>query len=257
MKAETYAFALVAIVLMAAMGARADSLKKLDFTENFPDPADCNGLAVDTAGGAQNRYWPLEVNRTWTLSNASCVADGDCGELEEVRITVLTDTETVDGTLTRVVEEVERVNGVLTEASRNFFVECVGSEDVYYFGEDVDIFHEDGSVSHEGQWRAGGPNRPGIIMPGGAFLIGARYFQEWAPGLALDRAEHAAMGLSIDNPAGGEFDDCVLVEDSNALEDPKGKASDEKTYCPGIGIVGDEEMELTSCLDGGGAACSQ
>jgi hypothetical protein len=58
------------------------------------------------------------------------------------------------------------------------------------------------------------------------------------------------MGLTADNPAGGEFEDCVLVLDRNLLEDPKGKEADEKVYCPDIGIVQDEDMELTSCKDG-------
>ena len=33
-----------------------------------------------------------------------------------------------------------------------------------------------------------------MIMPG-TFLLGARYFQELADGIALDRAEHMEMGL--------------------------------------------------------------
>ena len=74
---------------------------------------------------------------------------------------------------------------------------------------------------------------------------------------AKDWAENAEIGLSIDNPANGTFEGCVLVLDRNALEDPKGKEADEKIYCPSIGMVRDEEMELTSCLDNGMVACSQ
>jgi len=35
-------------------------------------------------------------------------------------------------------------------------------------------------------------------------------------------------------------------EDTNALSDPKGKNPDAKVYCPDIGIVMDEELELTN-----------
>jgi hypothetical protein len=64
------------------------------------------------------------------------------------------------------------------------------------------------------------------------------------------------MGLTVDDPANGTFEDCVLVLDRNLLEDPKSKEADEKIYCPGIGIVQDEELELMSCTDSGGD-CSQ
>lgn len=256
MNTRPWALYVAVTFMLGTGGASADSLKGVEFTAEFPDPADCAALATDTPA-AQNRYFPLEVNRTWTLSNASCVADGDCDELEENVITVLPTTEVVDGLTTRVVQESESINGVQTEISRNFFAECVGTGDVYYFGEQVDIYNPDGSITHEGAWQAGGENRAGLIMPGGAFLLGARYFQEWAPDIALDRAEHTEMGLSFDNPADGQFEDCVLVVDTNALEDSKGKEGDEKMYCPGIGIVKDEEMELTSCVTGLGTACSQ
>jgi hypothetical protein len=55
---------------------------------------------------------------------------------------------------TRIVEEREAVAGELIEISRNFFALCDETNDVFYFGEEVDIFNPDGTVSHEGAWRA-------------------------------------------------------------------------------------------------------
>jgi hypothetical protein len=116
---------------------------------------------------------------------------------------------------------------------------------VYYFGEDV--LDGEGNPLPDG-WRAGeGGARPGIIFPGGAFLLNASYFQEVAPDVALDRAQHKAMGLTFD-ANGFDFEGCVLVEDTNALEDPKGMNGDEKVYCPGIGLVMDEELELVNIV---------
>ena len=46
-------------------------------------------------------------------------------------------------------------------------------------------------------------------MPG-RFLLGSRYFQELAPGVALDRAEHVKMGFTV-HAAGTTFEDCVEV----------------------------------------------
>ena len=59
---------------------------------------------------------------------------------------------------------------------------------------------EDGKVvSHDGAWLAGRHGaEPGIIMPDSAFMLGQRYYQELAPGVALDRAEHVETDLEID-----------------------------------------------------------
>jgi hypothetical protein len=95
-------------------------------------------------------------------------------------------------------------------------------------------------VSHDGAWLAGkGGALPGIIMPG-RFLLGSRYYQEVAPGVALDRAEHKTMGMKINVPA-GLFDDCVEIIETSPLE--PGHES-RKIYCEGIGLVLDGAAEL-------------
>jgi hypothetical protein len=173
------------------------------------------------------------------------------GATVRIEITVLDKTKTVNlpgiGKIkTRVVEERETSDGEPVETSRNFFAICDKTNDVYYFGEQVDIFNEDGTLSHEGAWQAGKPDEnglaePGLIMPG-TFLLGSRYYQEIAEGIALDRAEHTAMGLEVTVPA-GTFTDCVRVTETTPLE--PGSES-EKIYCPGIGLVSDDPVELIS-----------
>ena len=168
----------------------------------------------------------------------------------DLQITVLTDTTdisflTARGVLltvtTRVVEERESQNGSLVEISRNFFARCQETNDIMYFGEDVQIF-ENGGISTAGSWLAGTDGAlPGLIMPG-SFLLGSRYFQEQAPGVALDRSEHIAMGLTVTVPA-GTFEDCVEVVETTPLE--RG-ARTTKVYCPGIGLVDDNEVQLVS-----------
>ncbi len=170
------------------------------------------------------------------------------GETTVVQITVLRDRKmirfrTAEGELltvrTRVVEEREWKDDVLVEVSRNFFARCVQTNDVYYFGEDVNIY-EDGEISHEGSWRAGVDGAlPGLIMPG-TFLLGSRYFQESAPGVALDRAEHLRMGFEMETPAGA-FDDCVEVVETSELD---AAAESSKIYCEDIGLVEDSGLQL-------------
>jgi hypothetical protein len=217
------------------------------FTDEFP----VETCKFQTTGA--NPFFILKPGRQLHFSNQACVDAGECDELEELVITVLNQTRVVtlrdDGKTrnitTRVVREVERADGELTEISRNFFAQCTGTQDIYYFGEEVDIFGDGKIVSHEGAWLAG-RNRaePGIIMPGGAFLLGSRYFQEIAPGVALDRAEHIGVDLEVEVPA-GEFDDCVKVKETTPLE----TGASFKTYCPGVGLVIDGDSELEGVFE--------
>jgi hypothetical protein len=169
----------------------------------------------------------------------------DDGEKIRLVITVLDETKNIAlpryGTVrTRVVEEREWKDGRLVEISKNYYAICDKTNDVYYFGESVNIYQPNGTVTHDGSWLAGvNGATPGIIMPG-TFLLGARYFQEQAPGVAMDRAEHVEMGLVMQTEA-GTFQDCVFVVETTPLEPG---AESEKIYCPGIGLVADGVVQL-------------
>lgn len=188
------------------------------------------------ANTGRNAYFSLNINDFLRLTDGQVVLE----------ITVLNETRLINfvtakgvplSVLTRVVQELETENGVLIERSRNFYARCLETNDIFYFGEDVF------PVAIGGSWLAGqpvsNPAQPGLIMPG-TFLLGARYFQEVAPGVAEDRAEHVAMGLQISTDA-GDFEGCVEVFETTRLE-PRSKST--KRYCPGIGLVFDGELEL-------------
>jgi len=163
----------------------------------------------------------------------------------ELEVTVLPETETItmpglDPFEARVVEEREWADGELAEVSRNFFAICGGTNSVYYFGEDVDLYENGEVVGHEGGWKAGEDGAlPGLFMPG-TFLLGSRYYQEIAPDVALDRAENMAMGLTVDTPA-GTFSDAVMIFETTPLE-PNAKGI--KLYAPGVGLIVDETLRL-------------
>ena len=232
------ALACAAATASAALAAGPD---RRPYTTDFR-LADC---AFQTTG--TNPYFPLVVGHRLLLESE----DGS----ETVEITVLDETEaiTVPGlgaVTTRVVEERETLDGEVIEISRNFFAVCGGRGDVVYFGEDVDIFPPGGGVTHDGAWRAGqsdadGLAAPGILMPG-TFLLGSRYYQELADGIALDRAEHVEMGLTIDTEA-GRFTDCVRVVETTPLER---KSESVKVYCAGVGLVVDSDVELVEFGEG-------
>ncbi len=193
--------------------------------------------------GQQNPYFSLRPGNRLVLEGV------EDGEDIKVQITVKRKTklirfETPDGVelavRARVIEEREWEDGELVEVSRNWFARCVQTSDIYYLGEDVDIFEDGEIVSHDGAWRAGVDGAmPGIIMPG-TYLLGAKYFQEIADGVAMDRAKHIDMDLDVTVPA-GSFSDCVAVKETTPL-DPEEESF--KAYCPDVGLVIDDVVDL-------------
>jgi hypothetical protein len=181
-----------------------------------------------------NPFFPLPVGNRLTLEGEEGVGR------PLVRITVLNEIEQVAGVDTRVVEEYEELNGSVVEVSRNYFAQADDGT-VCYFGEEVDDYGPDGSVtSHAGAWRAGeGGNRPGIFMPP-TLHVGDAFQQEVAPGVAEDRAQVTALGEATEVPA-GTFRDTATLEDSNPLDRSRGT----KVYARGVGLIVDETVRLT------------
>jgi hypothetical protein len=229
------------MALCAASSALAEE-DEADFTDHFPIE-ECHFVPY---GG--NDYFNLNPGRTTYFNNSECVAEGECDEREDLTITVTRELKKVAIDIdrkqraiwTRVVVENEKADGELKEISYNYFATCLPWRDVYYFGEDVDIYEDGEVVSHAGAWLAGRFGaEPGIIMPDSGFLLGQRYFQEMAPGVALDRAEHVGTDLELDLEA-GNFDDCIEVTETTPLE-PGSEST--KFYCPGAGLVIDNELK--------------
>jgi len=158
---------------------------------------------------------------------------------EEVTITVLDETRVVDGVTTRVIEERETEDGELKEVSRNFFAIDRATGDVYYFGEEVDIYKKGEISSHGGAWMSGVDGaRFGLIMPGHP-VVGDRHYQEISPGVAMDRAEVVSLDERVETPA-GVFEHCLHVRETSPLE----KGVSDKWYAPGIGLIRDEDCVL-------------
>ena len=158
----------------------------------------------------------------------------------KLQITVLNETKTVDGVATRVVEEKEWKDGKLAEISRNYFAMCAQTKDVFYFGEDVNFYENDKVVKTEGSWLAGANgNRAGLMMPG-APQLKMKYYQEIAPGVAMDRAEIVSLTETCKTPA-GTFSGCLKVKEGSAIDRT---AIEYKYYAQGIGLVRDGDLRL-------------
>jgi hypothetical protein len=199
-----------------------------EYTASFRDE-DCTFSST-----GRNPFFILEPNYQLML------AGGDAGEAAEVIITVLNETRQVNGTETRVIEERESIDGELVEISRNFFAICEETNSVFYFGEEVDDYNNGNIISHEGAWLAGeDANRAGVIMPG-TVLLGARYYQEIAPNVALDRAEIIDTGEVIQTPS-GDFSDTLITRETTPLEPD---VAELKYYAAGIGLIQEEDLML-------------
>jgi len=155
-------------------------------------------------------------------------------------ITVLDETKMVDGVKCRIVEERETKGGKLEEVSRNYFAIDKATGDACYFGEDVDMYDKDGKVTgHEGSWLSGaGGARFGMLVPGKP-VVGARYQQEVAPKVAMDRAEVVSITETVTVPA-GKFTNCLKTRESSGLE----SGVEEKLYAPEVGLLKDGGFEL-------------
>jgi hypothetical protein len=208
---------------------------------------DFNFEECDFSSEGSNRYFILEPGYQLVLSGR---VDR---ERVELTITVLDETRRINvpgigSVVTRVVEERETADGELVEVSRNYFAICDQTKDVGYFGEEVDIYENGKIVSHEGAWLAGRDGaKPGVIMPG-AIVVGDKYYQEIAPGVALDRAENISVDEVVRTPA-GRFTNVLKVKETTPLE-PGDVAF--KFYAPDVGLIQDGELKLVSSGQSGG-----
>jgi hypothetical protein len=229
MRTRTIVAALAVLVSLASPAPA--NARRATFTDSFQ----IERCTFATRG--RNPYFPLVPGHKLEL------AGRDGKSVVHLTITVLGDTLTVNGVETRVIEERETKDGELVEVSRNYFAHCEETGSVFYFGEDVDIYEDGVIVSHDGAWHAGVDGaRPGVIMPG-INLVGARYFQEVAPDVALDRAETVSVTETLTTPA-GSFIGVLKTKETTPLEKGRGF----KFYAPDVGLIRDAALELVDVV---------
>ncbi len=199
-----------------------------DWTKSF----DVN--AQDFVSTGRNRYFILEPGYRLVLKGK------EEGKSTVVTITVLDETKMIDGVSTRVVQEDETHQGRLVESTRDYFAMDSKTNDVYYFGEDVNEYKAGKLAGHEGSWLSGSDGAHyGMMMPGTP-RTGFKHYQEVAPGVGMDRAEIVGVSEEFATPA-GTFKDCVKVRETNPLEPGD---VEYKIYAPAVGVVKDGGLKL-------------
>ncbi|MEO0189945.1 MAG: hypothetical protein ABIL70_05255 [candidate division WOR-3 bacterium] len=180
-----------------------------------------------------NRYFIIQPGHKLIFANGN----------DTIIQTVLDETYIVDGVETRVIVDSEKVNDQLSEVTRDYFAIDTTTGDVYYFGEDVNIYENGQVVSHEGSWLSGvNGARFGLMMPG-KIIVGDKYYNEIAPGVAMDRAEIISQDETVTTPL-NVYEGCLHIEETTPLE----SGTAHKYYAPQIGLIKDEDFLLVKIV---------
>jgi hypothetical protein len=198
---------------------------------------------ADFVAGISNPFFPLTPGEKWLYE-----ADTEDG-FEQIIVEVLVETREVWGVEATVVRDTVYVDGELAEDTWDWYAEDRDGN-VWYLGEETYEYEDDKIVSTEGAWETGVDGAlPGIVMPASP-VVGDPYYQEYLEGEAEDRGQIVEVDVSVSVPA-GDFEGCIKTHDTTPL-DPE--VSEFKYYCPGVGVVLEEEetrVELISHDDEG------
>jgi hypothetical protein len=181
----------------------------------------------DFSPNVTNPLFPLKVGRTLVYTGAK---DGK----RALNIATTTNrTRTIDGVVTRVVEDRLYLDDVLEEKTSDYYTQdrC---GNVWYFGEDTATLDSRGHVvTTDGTFHAGVDGaQPGVFMQAHP-QPGRRFRQEWYAGQAEDTFRVIDRSAPVRVPY-GSFPDALRTEERTALEPD---VLDNKYYVPGIGEV--------------------
>jgi hypothetical protein len=179
-----------------------------------------------------NKFFQYQVGTKYVFEGES--PDGQ----ERNEIVRISANKKIMGINVAVVSDKVWTNGVLEENTRDWFAQD-DFGNVWYLGEEVDNFNPDGSLrDHEGSWEAGKNGAiAGIIMLADP-KSGDSYQQEFAAGIAEDKAKVVAMGITVSVPL-NTYLDCLKTKEWSDLE--KGSI-DYKYYAPGVGLVKEKKQ---------------
>jgi hypothetical protein len=242
---------LVAVAATLALSCDRQPTQPTNTTAETPDPGIAAAKAPtfdpsDFVRVIDNRYFPLKPGTRFVYRGT------EDGEPERVVTDVTHRQKTILGV--KVVVVLDRVfqSGELAEKTLDWYAQDKHGN-VWYMGEDTKEYEDGEVVSTEGSWEAGKNGaRAGIIMLAHPHA-GQSYRQEFATGVAEDRAEVLSLHTSVSVPY-GRFHHCLKTAETTPLEPG---AKEIKIYCRGVGFVkgddlagGTAHMSLTRIIRG-------
>jgi len=207
-------------------GSEPASLDPADFTTRIDNP-----------------YWPMTPGSRWVYSETDAE-----GNVQQVEVTVTSETKTILGIDARVVHDVVTEDGELVEDTYDWYAQDAEGN-IWYLGEDTKEYGNGKLKSTEGSWEAGVDGaQPGIILPGRP-AVGMSYRQEYLEGQAEDAAEVQSLDETATVPY-GSFDGVLMTKDYTPLTPD---LVEHKFYARGVGPVlaltvsgGSDREELVS-----------
>jgi hypothetical protein len=155
-----------------------------------------------------NKYFPLKPGTTFIYKGTQE------GDPTRDTIAVTNNVKVIDGVTTRVTHDTLYVKGVLSEFTDDWYAQD-DSGNVWYMGEFTTDLSNSGS--HEGSWQAGVKGaKAGIIMEAQP-KIGDTYQQEFAKGVAEDKATVLSLNEKVCVPYGC-FSNVLKTKDFSPLE---------------------------------------
>jgi hypothetical protein len=170
------------------------------------------------------------LNPVSEVTSAIVLGEVD-GEALRIEITLLPETRVVEWKgqpVECVVSQfVGYLDGRMKEVALDIFAQS-DDGDVWYFGEDVANYADDGHIADmEGAWLAGRDGPPGIITPDDP-EVGDAYRSENIPGLVFEESTVKSVDMTVDGPR-GPIDGAFEIDEHH----PEGP--EVKQWAPGYG----------------------
>ena len=188
---------------------------------NFHDP-----LKID------NKYYPLKVGTIMSYNGTD-----EEGKSMVDNVTVTNDTKEIQGVTTRVVNDTVWVEGKLTETTGDWYAQD-DKGNVWYLGEDTTDFTNKKNPK-EGSWESGVKGARGGILMLAEPKVGMTYDQEFAKGVAEDKATVLSLNESIAVPY-GSFSNVLKTKEFSALEPD---VVENKYYAANVGDLKEKTLK--------------
>jgi hypothetical protein len=180
-----------------------------------------------TSTTIDNPFFPLPPGTTFVYEGQT--ADG----FEHVEFAVTHGTRVILGITCVEVHDTRRLDGVLTEDTRDWFAQDKDAS-VWYFGENTTLVANGLPIDLSGTWTGGVDSaQPGLIMETHP-AIGDFYRQEFLVGEAEDLAEVLSLTASASTPYTSCSNDCLETEETSPL---KPGDVEHKFYKMGVGYI--------------------